>query len=119
MDNTVSTVIVNYPYIRANTWHNEFSDTLYFAKNFLFLASITSFTVDTLNSLMHCSTVSFNLMSNMHFMIKNAGECVPRRNGDAAPPLAFPDPLHPWYYTRLESAAVTDWPSQGLLQNTP
>ena len=31
--------------IRANTWHKEFSDTLYFAKNFLFLASITSFTI--------------------------------------------------------------------------
>ena len=40
---------------RANTWHKEFSDTLYFAKNFLFLASITSFTVDTLNSLIHYS----------------------------------------------------------------
>ena len=53
MDNVVSTVI-SY---RANTWHNEFSDTLYFAKNFLFLASITSFTVDTLNSLIHSSTV--------------------------------------------------------------
>ena len=50
--------------LRANTWH-EFSDTLYFVKNFLFLASITSFTFDTLNSLIHSSTVSFNLMSNI------------------------------------------------------
>jgi len=38
-----------------NTSHKEFSDTLYFAKNFLFRASITSFTVDTLNSLLHSS----------------------------------------------------------------
>ena len=60
-----STVIADYPHARANTWHKEFSDTLYFAKNFLFLASITSFTIDTLNSLIHSSTISFNLMSNI------------------------------------------------------
>ena len=96
MDNIVSTVIVYYPYIRANTWHNEFSDTLYFAKNFLFLASITSFTVDTLNSLMHCSTVSFNLMSNMHFMIKKCGRMRPPEEMGTLP-LPSRSPIH---YTR-------------------
>ena len=66
MDNIVSSYR-RLP-IRANTWHKEFSDTLYFAKKFLFLASITSFTVDTLNSLI-LSTVSFNLMSNNNVVL--------------------------------------------------
>ena len=37
MDNIVSTVIVDYPYVQT-LGIKEFSDTLYFAKNFLFLA---------------------------------------------------------------------------------
>ena len=59
MDNIVSTVIVDYPHVQ--TLGIRSFQIFYF----LFLASITSFIVNTLNSLIHSSTVSFNLMSNI------------------------------------------------------